>query len=156
MIEKFSEIKGFLEEEEGIALYEACKNSFKNGKCVEVGSYCGKSACYIGFACKKVGSKLFNLPVRRTQEIYPRRVVPSRMRYRTVFYTESILEPRFWVCVSQRTGTGPRPTGPTGSDICAVLHSDTCRCRRVGRRFLPSWHRVARTFFGRAHCLGYR
>ena len=60
MIEKFSEIKGFLEQEEGIALYEACKNSFQNGKCVEVGSYCGKSACYIGIACKEVRSKLFS------------------------------------------------------------------------------------------------
>ena len=68
MIEKFSEIKGFLEEEEGIALYEACKNSFKNGKCVEVGSYCGKSACYIGFACKKVGSKLFSIDHHKGSE----------------------------------------------------------------------------------------
>lgn len=68
MIEKFSEIKGFLEEEEGIALYEACKNSFRNGKCVEVGSYCGKSACYIGFACKKVGSKLFSIDHHKGSE----------------------------------------------------------------------------------------
>ena len=68
MIEKFSEIKGFLEQEEGIALYEACKNSFQNGKCVEVGSYCGKSSCYIGFACKKVGSKLFSIDHHKGSE----------------------------------------------------------------------------------------
>ena len=61
MIEKISKIKGFLHQEEGIALYEACKNSFNTGKCAEIGSYCGKSACYIGLACKEVGSKLFSI-----------------------------------------------------------------------------------------------
>ena len=68
MIEKFFKIKGFLEHEEGIALYEACKNSYKNGNCVEVGSYCGKSACYIGLACKEVGSKLFRLIIIKVQK----------------------------------------------------------------------------------------
>ena len=68
MIEKFVEIKGFLDREEGIALYKACKNSFKNGKCVEVGSYCGKSACYIGLACKEVGSKLFSIDHHKGSE----------------------------------------------------------------------------------------
>ena len=68
MIEKFFKIKGFLEHEEGIALYESCKNSFKNGNCVEIGSYCGKSACYIGLACKEVGSKLFSIDHHKGSE----------------------------------------------------------------------------------------
>ena len=68
MIEEFSEIKGFLEQNEGNALYEACKISFKTGKCAEIGSYCGKSACYIGHACKEVGSKLYSVDHHRGSE----------------------------------------------------------------------------------------
>ena len=68
MIEEFSKIKGFLEQKEGVALYEACKFSFKNGKCAEIGSYCGKSACYIGLACKEVGSKLYSVDHHRGSE----------------------------------------------------------------------------------------
>ena len=68
MIEEFSKIKGFLEQKEGKALYEACKFSFKNGKCAEIGSYCGKSACYIGLACKEVGSKLYSVDHHRGSE----------------------------------------------------------------------------------------
>ena len=68
MIEKFSKIKGFLEQKEGYALYEACKFSFRNGKCAEIGSYCGKSACYIGLACKEIGSKLFSIDHHRGSE----------------------------------------------------------------------------------------
>ena len=68
MIEKFFKIKGFLDHEEGIALYEACKNSFNTGKCAEIGSYCGKSACYIGLACKEVGSKLFSIDHHKGSE----------------------------------------------------------------------------------------
>ena len=68
MIEEFSKIKGFLQQKEGNALYEACKFSFKNGKCAEIGSYCGKSACYIGLACKEVGSKLYSVDHHRGSE----------------------------------------------------------------------------------------
>ena len=68
MIEEFSEIKGFLEQNEGNALYEACKISFKTGKCAEIGSYCGKSACFIGYACKEVGSKLYSVDHHRGSE----------------------------------------------------------------------------------------
>ena len=68
MIEEFSKIKGFLEQKEGKALYEACKLSFKTGKCAEIGSYCGKSACYIGLACKEVGSKLYSVDHHRGSE----------------------------------------------------------------------------------------
>jgi len=68
MIEEFSKIKGFLEQKEGKALYEACKFSFKTGNCAEIGSYCGKSACYIGLACKEVGSKLYSVDHHRGSE----------------------------------------------------------------------------------------
>ena len=68
MIEKFEGIKGFLDPEEGIALYEFCRSSYLNGICAEIGSYCGKSACYIGQACKQVGSKLYSVDHHKGSE----------------------------------------------------------------------------------------
>ena len=57
MIEKFKDIKGFLSEHEGSALFEYCEKFCIDGIAVEIGSYCGKSACYLGYACKKNNSK---------------------------------------------------------------------------------------------------
>ena len=61
MIEKFQDIKGFLSEHEGSALFEYCEKFCIGGVAVEIGSYCGKSACYLGYACKKNNSKLFSI-----------------------------------------------------------------------------------------------
>ena len=61
MIEKFDSIKGFLDFNEGIALYEEVKRVTKNNFCVEIGSYCGKSTCFIGQACKENRSKLITI-----------------------------------------------------------------------------------------------
>ena len=61
MIEKFQDIKGFLSEHEGSALFEYCEKFCIGGVAVEIGSYCGKSACYLGYACKKNNSKLFSV-----------------------------------------------------------------------------------------------
>ena len=58
MIEKFDSIKGFLDLNEGIALYEEVKRVSENNFCVEIGSYCGKSACYLADAAK-VSSAVF-------------------------------------------------------------------------------------------------
>lgn len=68
MIEKFDQIKGFLDPEEGVALYNYCKTSNQNAICAEIGSYCGKSACYIGLACKEVGSKLYSIDHHKGSE----------------------------------------------------------------------------------------
>ena len=46
-------IKGFIEHEEGEALYQYALECSRTGDCLEVGSYCGKSAVYIGTAVKK-------------------------------------------------------------------------------------------------------
>lgn len=68
MIEKFDQIKGFLDPEEGVELYNYCKTSNQNAICAEIGSYCGKSACYIGLACKEVGSKLYSIDHHKGSE----------------------------------------------------------------------------------------
>ncbi|HHP7236381.1 MAG TPA: class I SAM-dependent methyltransferase, partial [Desulfobacterales bacterium] len=53
--------KGFLDPAEGRALYELALASASRGPCLEVGSYCGKSALYLGAACRDAGSTLFSI-----------------------------------------------------------------------------------------------
>jgi len=54
-------IKGFLDAEEGWALYDAALAMASRGPCLEVGSYCGKSTLYLGSACKAAGGVLYAL-----------------------------------------------------------------------------------------------
>jgi len=54
-------VKGFLDDEEGQALYRYAYVAASQGPCLEIGSYCGKSAIYIGSACKARNSILFSV-----------------------------------------------------------------------------------------------
>ena len=54
-------IKGFLDPGEGRALHEFALDASRQGPCLEIGSYCGKSAVYIGSACRKNGAVLFSI-----------------------------------------------------------------------------------------------
>ena len=58
---KTSKIKGFLDEEEAQRLFNLALVASKIGPCLEIGSYCGKSAIYLGTACKENNSVLFSL-----------------------------------------------------------------------------------------------
>jgi predicted O-methyltransferase YrrM len=61
-------VKGFLDEDEGIALYQHALTAAKNGPLLEVGSYCGKSSVYLGTACKRSESILFAVDHHRGSE----------------------------------------------------------------------------------------
>ncbi|MCP4603062.1 MAG: class I SAM-dependent methyltransferase [Proteobacteria bacterium] len=63
-----TDVKGFLDEEEGKALYEIALKASRLGPCLEIGSYCGKSAIYLGTACKENGSILFSIDHHRGSE----------------------------------------------------------------------------------------
>ncbi len=54
-------VKGFLDPEEGWALYDAAHAAAPLGPVVEIGAYCGKSALYLGAACKASGNTLFSI-----------------------------------------------------------------------------------------------
>lgn len=63
------QIKGFLEPEEGQRLYAlALEAAHRKGPCLEIGSYCGKSAIYLGAACQEKGSTLFSVDHHRGSE----------------------------------------------------------------------------------------
>jgi predicted O-methyltransferase YrrM len=65
---KFFAFKGFLLDEEALHLYELAREASKIGPCLEIGSYCGKSAAYIGMGCKENGGILFSVDHHRGSE----------------------------------------------------------------------------------------
>jgi predicted O-methyltransferase YrrM len=60
--------KGFMPDDEGLALYEAGLDAARDGPLLEIGSYCGKSAVYLGAAAKERGSSLFSIDHHRGSE----------------------------------------------------------------------------------------
>jgi MMP 1-O-methyltransferase len=61
LFELAGQVKGFLAPDEGLRLYELGCEAAQMGPCLEIGSYCGKSAVYLGAACKKHGMTLFSI-----------------------------------------------------------------------------------------------
>ena len=62
---KIDKIKGFMDERESEYLYELALKASKKGPCLEIGSYCGKSAVYIGGACKENNAVVSSLEHHR-------------------------------------------------------------------------------------------
>ena len=54
-------VKGFLDNTEGKELAKIAKQCSKLGPCLEIGTYCGKSALIIGSVCKKNKNVLFTI-----------------------------------------------------------------------------------------------
>ncbi len=53
--------KGFMPDEEGLVLFEEAAERLPFGPALEVGSYCGKSAVYLGSAASLVGGTVFTV-----------------------------------------------------------------------------------------------
>lgn len=60
--------KGFLNEVEGQMLFELAQEASGHGPCLEVGSYCGKSALYLGAGCHENNGTLFSVDDHRGSE----------------------------------------------------------------------------------------
>lgn len=63
-----SQIKGFLAEDEGWALYDHASAAAARGPCLEIGGYCGKSTLYLGAACQARGGVLYSVDHHRGSE----------------------------------------------------------------------------------------
>ncbi len=61
-------VKGFMPPDEGAELYRIASQRAPYGACLEVGSYCGKSALYMGAACKAAEGVLFTVDHHRGSE----------------------------------------------------------------------------------------
>ncbi|WP_420622567.1 class I SAM-dependent methyltransferase [Candidatus Poriferisodalis sp.] len=62
------QVKGFMPHTEGLALYRAAVEAAPRGPLVEIGSYCGKSAVYLGACAAEVGGVLFTIDHHRGSE----------------------------------------------------------------------------------------
>jgi predicted O-methyltransferase YrrM len=60
--------KGFMPDDEGLALHAAGRDATHVGPLLEVGSYCGKSAVYLGSAASAGGTLLFSVDHHRGSE----------------------------------------------------------------------------------------
>ncbi|HEX9992700.1 MAG TPA: class I SAM-dependent methyltransferase [Acidimicrobiales bacterium] len=60
--------KGFMPPDEGLALHEAGLEAAALGPLLEVGTYCGKSAIYLGAAARERGTLLFTVDHHRGSE----------------------------------------------------------------------------------------
>jgi len=63
-----SGIKGFLDKDEGLRLFDLALDACSLGPCLEIGSFCGKSTVYLGMACKLKGRTLFTIDHHRGNE----------------------------------------------------------------------------------------
>ena len=60
--------KGFMPDGEGLLLYETALAALPSGPGLEVGTYCGKSAIYLGAAARATGSTVFTVDHHRGSE----------------------------------------------------------------------------------------
>ncbi|MDO5710899.1 MAG: class I SAM-dependent methyltransferase [Micrococcales bacterium] len=60
--------RGFLPPQEGLALYEEAAARLPGGPALEVGTWCGKSAIYLGAAARAAGSVVFTVDHHRGSE----------------------------------------------------------------------------------------
>ena len=63
-----SRIKGFMHDDEALLLYQTALKAAQSGPLLEIGSYCGKSAYFIGLACKEKNSILFSVDHHKGSE----------------------------------------------------------------------------------------
>ena len=62
------QVKGFLEKQEAESLYEFAKKYSSLGHCLQIGSYCGKSAVYLGAAVKENNQVLYSIDHHKGSE----------------------------------------------------------------------------------------
>jgi predicted O-methyltransferase YrrM len=60
--------KGFMPPDEGLALYEAALRGAALGPLLEIGTYCGKSAVYLGAAARDRGTVVYTIDHHRGSE----------------------------------------------------------------------------------------
>jgi MMP 1-O-methyltransferase len=68
LLEHARRATGFMPEREGLALHRAGLDAASVGPLLEIGSYCGKSAVYLGAAARDRGTVLFTIDHHRGSE----------------------------------------------------------------------------------------
>lgn len=60
--------KGFMPDDEGLFLHDLGRERLPHGPALEIGTYCGKSAMYLGAAARAVGGSVITLDHHRGSE----------------------------------------------------------------------------------------
>lgn len=68
LLAKARAAKGFMPDAEGLALHDLATSRLPHGPVLEIGSYCGKSAIYLGAAAREVGGTVFTVDHHRGSE----------------------------------------------------------------------------------------
>src|ERR1051325_8974806 len=68
LLEVARDAKGFMPDDEGLALYDAARTAGTSGPLLEIGTYCGKSDVYLGAAAREAGTVLFTVDHHRGSE----------------------------------------------------------------------------------------
>jgi predicted O-methyltransferase YrrM len=68
LLEHARAAKGFMPEDEGLLLHRVARERLPHGPVLEVGTYCGKSAIYLGAAAREVGGTVFTVDHHRGSE----------------------------------------------------------------------------------------
>ena len=68
LLAKARAAKGFMPPDEGDLLYDVAVEALASGPGLEIGSYCGKSAIYLGAAARAAGSTVFTVDHHRGSE----------------------------------------------------------------------------------------
>jgi predicted O-methyltransferase YrrM len=68
LLEHARAAKGFMPEDEGLLLFRRALEQLPTGPALEVGTYCGKSAIYLGSAAQQAGGTVFTVDHHRGSE----------------------------------------------------------------------------------------
>jgi MMP 1-O-methyltransferase len=104
---------GFMPEDEGLALFEAGVTGGRVGPLLEIGSYCGKSAIYLGAAARVAGVRLHSIDHHRGSEEHQ----PGEEYFDARLYDESTGRVDTWPEFQRtiaRTGLGDVVDGIVG------------------------------------------
>jgi predicted O-methyltransferase YrrM len=68
LLQHARDAKGFMPGDEGLLLHRYAREQLPLGPALEVGTYCGKSAIYLGSAAREVGGTVFTVDHHRGSE----------------------------------------------------------------------------------------
>lgn len=68
LLEHARDAKGFMPEDEGLLLFRRAVEQLPSGPALEVGTYCGKSAIYLGAAAQQANGTVFTVDHHRGSE----------------------------------------------------------------------------------------
>src|ERR1044072_6329608 len=68
LLQKARAAKGFMPDDEGLLLHRYARERLPHGPALEVGTYCGKSAIYLGAAAREVGGTVLTVDPHRGSE----------------------------------------------------------------------------------------